>query len=111
LNLLPQVPGDGKTACKMNCGCVLQVEAGDTPNTLHVFWIVNPMLENCDDCLRLQDEWAPYVLELPGEYVESAVRIGVDLQQTVMNVIHADAVWFAECLHQVVHGSRRRIYG
>jgi len=109
-NLLPQVPGDGKTACKMNCGCVLRVEAGDTPNTLYVYWVVNAALENCEDCLRLEMEWAPYVLELPGEYVEAAVRMGIDLQQTVMNVIRADAVFFAQCVHEIIHGHRRAVY-
>lgn len=109
-NLLPQVPGDGNTACLMNCGCHLRIEAGDNPNTLHVYWVVNEMLENCEDCLRLQDEWAPYVLELPADYVEAAVRINIDLQATVINVIEADAVWFAAQVHEIVYGHRRRVY-
>jgi len=109
-NLLPQVPGDGKTACKMNCGCLLRVEAGDTANTLHVYWVVNPALENCEDCIRLEAEWAPYVLELPASYVEAAVRMDIDLQTTVANVIQADARWFAEQVHEIVHGHRRAIY-
>jgi hypothetical protein len=110
-NLLPQVPGDGQTECLMNCGCRLRIEPGDNPNTLHVYWIVNPMLENCEDCLRLEQEWNPYVLELPGEYVEAAVRMHVDLQVTIINVIHADAVWFAARVHEIVHGHRRTVYG
>jgi hypothetical protein len=109
-NLLPQVPGDGQTECLMNCGCQLRVEAGDNPNTLHVYWILNPMLENCSDCVRLTEEWAPYVLELPADYVEAAMRIDVDLQRTVINVIRADAAWFAAQMHEIIYGHRRRVY-
>jgi hypothetical protein len=109
-NLLPQVPGDGQTACVMNCGCHLRVDAGDNPNTLHVYWILDPALENCDDCVRLAEEWTPYVLVLPPEYIAAAVRIHVDLQATVMKVIHADAVWFAAQVHEIIHGHRRAVY-
>lgn len=109
-NLLPQVPGDGQTACKMNCGCHLRVEAGDVPGTLHVYWILNAALENCDDCVRLAGEWAPFVLVLPPEMVESAASVNVDLAATIIKVIEADVEWFTEQVHEILHGHRRRIY-
>ena len=109
-NLLPQVPGDGQTACKMNCGCHLEIEDGNLPGTLDVYWVLDPMLENCPDCVRLTGEWAPYVLVLPAEQVAAAGRIGVDLRATVRAVIRADAAWFAEQVHAIVHGGRRRVY-
>lgn len=97
--LLPQVPGDGKTQCLTNCGCHLEIEAGDTPETLHVFWIRNPALENCPDCIQLEAEWNPYVIVLPDELMTAGAALGLDVQGTVMRAIQADAGWFAGLLH------------
>lgn len=83
---LPQVPRDGQTQCKMNCQCELRVEDGDKPNTLHVYWDLNPA-EHCPDCVRLNQEWNPYVLELPDEAVEAAVSLGIDLTEFVRRLL------------------------
>jgi len=104
--LLPQVPGDGQTICRTNCGCHLEVEAGDTPDTLHVFWRINVALENCEDCVRLAAEWNPYVVALPAELMTAGASLGLDVQRTVMRAIRVDAGWFAGLLHITVHEHR-----
>lgn len=76
--LLPQVPRDGQTRCRMGCQCELRIEDGDEPNTLHVYWELNPA-EHCEDCERLSQEWNPYVLELPPEATAAAVERGLSL--------------------------------
>lgn len=91
--LLPQVPGDGKTRCLTNCGCDLRIESGDTATQMLVYWVVNPALENCEDCLRLAKEWNPLVIDLPYDMVSSGQEIGLDVRATVANVLRAD---FAE---------------
>jgi len=87
--LLPQVPGDGKTACLTNCGCDLVIENGDD-NTLLVTWVLNPSLENCKDCQRLASEWTPLVITIPDDLVESAFKIGVDARATIEGIIKVD---------------------
>ena len=74
--LLPQVPGDGQTRCGTNCKCELRIENGDKLNTLLVYWDLTPA-EHCEDCVRLNQEWNPYVLELPPEVVEAAIVLGI----------------------------------
>jgi len=64
MGLLPQVPGDGQTACRTNCKCVLEFEEGETEGLLLVFWRLTPA-EHCDDCVALSQEWNPYELQLP----------------------------------------------
>jgi len=64
LGMLPQVPGDGQTACRTNCACYLQFEEGDYPWIVNVFWRLTPA-EHCEDCIALAASWNPYVLELP----------------------------------------------
>jgi len=105
--LLPQVPGDGKTRCKTNCGCRLEIEAGDTPDILLVTWVMDPALENCEDCTRLAAEWNPYTLILPYEMFDQAQGMGLDLRDTVIRTIRADAEWFAGALHAAVHRHRK----
>jgi len=41
---LSQVPGDGQTACKTNCGCFLTEGEGG------IHWHLDEALENCEDC-------------------------------------------------------------
>jgi len=105
--LLPQVPGDGKTRCKTNCGCRLEVEAGEQADIVLVRWIVDPALENCEDCVRLAAEWNPYMLVLPYDLVDQASSMGLDLRGTVVRTIRADAEWFAGALHAAVHRHRK----
>lgn len=102
--LLPQVPGDGQTRCKMNCGCHLDIRPGDDETMIHVFWIVNPQLENCEDCVRLSGEWNPFIVLLPADMVQSADNIGLSLRGTVIEVLRADAAWYAHQLHALEHG-------
>jgi len=106
--LLPQVPGDGKTLCRTNCGCRLRIEAGDAPDLVHVYWERDPALENCEDCIRLEQEWSPYELILPYDLVEQAGRVGLSLRETVIRTVRADAEWFAGALHAAVHGHEHR---
>lgn len=80
--LLKQVPGDGQTQCKTNCGCSLRIEEGDEPDRLHVYWELGET-EHCPDCVRLSAEWNPYVLKLPAEMAIYARRLGLSLREFV----------------------------
>lgn len=62
--MLPQVPGDGKTACLTNCKCELRFEEGDEPGLVLVYWELRPA-EHCEDCVTLSEEWTPYEIWLP----------------------------------------------
>jgi len=95
--LLPQVPGDGQTACRMNCACRLDIRSAETPDAVHVFWIINPAVENCPDCITLAATWTPYVLQLPTDLVEAGDALGLDLVQTMRRVLMADRMrrWLA----------------
>jgi len=64
MGMLPQVPRDGQTRCKMNCKCELRFEPGDTHGTVNVYWDLRPA-EHCEDCIELNKAWNPYVLQLP----------------------------------------------
>lgn len=88
--LLSQVPGDGKTICRTNCGCHLEFKDGDMPNVLLVFWMMNPALENCPDCIQLSSEWNPLMVTIPPEMMESADEIGLDLREVVKEVLRMD---------------------
>ncbi|MCG3207303.1 MAG: hypothetical protein FOGNACKC_00903 [Anaerolineae bacterium] len=57
---LPQVPGDGETACMTQCRCSLRIE--ETGTEYHVFWVLDKNAEHCDDCERLSKEWKPYIV-------------------------------------------------
>lgn len=99
-NLLPQQPGDGKTQCRTNCRCYLQVEPGDTPDAMLVYWRLTDA-EHCDDCLRLAQEWNPLVVQLPAEMVESAGKVGLDLRATIGKVLLAE--FAGGHLHRLTH--------
>lgn len=90
--LLPQVPGDGQTVCLTNCGCTLRIEDSGDSHTVHVFWVINPALENCPDCQRLTGEWNPYVVTLPAELVIDTENIGLNLVATLQRVVDLDRV-------------------
>lgn len=53
---LPQVPRDGKTACRSNCKCYLDIEEDD--GEMLIYWKLKPA-EHCDDCKQLAREWNP----------------------------------------------------
>lgn len=59
---LPQVPGDGKTICKVNCRCWLEFEdLHDDQGYLvavNVYWRLTDA-EACPDCIALAHEWNP----------------------------------------------------
>jgi len=75
---LPQVPGDGQTRCGSNCGCHLRIEDGDDFDTLLVYWELGPT-EHCDDCVRLSNEWRPFILEMPPSAAKEAASLGLSL--------------------------------
>lgn len=53
---LPQVPGDGRTACRTNCKC--RIEYVEVDGGFDVFWRLGAA-EHCPDCERLAAEWNP----------------------------------------------------
>jgi hypothetical protein len=59
---LPQVPGDGSTACRANCKCHLEIR--ETSSTWRVFWRL-AIAEHCDDCRALAYAWNPLVVDKP----------------------------------------------
>lgn len=64
---LPQVPGDGQTACKTNCQCHLRYEplynADGAVVAVNVYWELG-VAEHCDDCVRLAARWNPLRVEV-----------------------------------------------
>lgn len=83
--LLPQIPGDGKTQCRTNCGCTLRIEDAG-PTTVHVFWELG-LTEHCPDCERLAQEWSPRVLELPVSAAQEAATTGLSLSGFVTELV------------------------
>lgn len=59
---LPQVPGDGQTACRVNCRCSLEIE--ETPDAWEVTWVLDGG-EHCVDCVLLSAVWSPKIIEKP----------------------------------------------
>jgi len=55
---LPAYPGDGSTQCHSNCRCHWDVRETDTG--WDAYWIMDAAAENCPDCIRRSQEWAPY---------------------------------------------------
>jgi len=58
---IPQVPRDGKTQCKTNCKCLLDVKyeiKSGVKVAVLVTWILNTA-EHCPDCVKLSREWSP----------------------------------------------------
>lgn len=78
---LPQVPRDGKTDCKTNCSCRLDVKyVRDEEGKLlkvRVFWRLG-IADHCESCKRLTREWNPLEIEV-GAAQESDMRQAVDL--------------------------------
>jgi len=95
--MLPQVPGDGKTQCRTNCGCTLRIEDAG-PTTVHVFWELGPT-EHCPDCLLLADEWQPYVLELPTTAAQEAATTGLTLAGFVFELVADWLPYYEGALH------------
>lgn len=64
---LPQVPRDGKTRCRTNCKCRLEVKQERDENgavTAYLaYWKLRPA-EHCEDCISLSREWNPLRLEI-----------------------------------------------
>lgn len=58
---LPQYPGDCQTLCCVNCKCYLEIVQGG--GEIHVFWR-RTASESCADCIRLEGEWNPYVVDV-----------------------------------------------
>lgn len=67
---LPQVPRDGKTACRTNCKCRLEYDYERDENgvivAVLVYWKLRPA-EHCDDCIKLSREWNPRRFEITQE--------------------------------------------
>ena len=78
---LPQVPRDGKTRCKTNCKCRVEIRyergsAGAIVAVL-VFWRLSPA-EHCEDCLRLARTWNPLRIEA-SNIKESSIEQAIHL--------------------------------
>lgn len=59
---LPRVPGDGGTACLVNCRCEIelnQTDAGD----YEVYWLDLSDDRECRDCRQLATDWSPLELK------------------------------------------------
>jgi len=56
---LPQYPADGQTICLTNCRCHLDITTRD--EQWDVFWVLGEA-EHCEDCVRLSETWAPFVV-------------------------------------------------
>lgn len=78
---LPQVPRDGKTQCRGNCNCYLdmQDELDDDGNRVAVlvYWRLRPA-EHCDDCRAMARKWNPLRLEI-SETNEADITQGIAL--------------------------------
>jgi len=58
---IPQVPRDGKTRCRTNCKCRLEIKREidkDGNLVILVWWKLSPA-EHCPDCVKLAREWNP----------------------------------------------------
>ncbi len=78
---LPQVPRDGKTACRTNCKCRIDIQYErdvDVGNVIAVlvYWKLRPA-EHCSDCLDLSRTWNPKRFKL------SEVQEAAPLEQAV----------------------------
>ena len=59
--VLPAHPGDGSTACGVNCRCEWRiVERRD--GGWNCAWDVDANAESCEDCLKRGSEWNPLVV-------------------------------------------------
>ena len=74
-DLLPYIPGDGSTVCLQRCGCVWYLQEGEFNREEGVkqvtaTWVVDPALENCEDCLprdgHAETITLPIEYEVPG---------------------------------------------
>ena len=61
-DLLPQIPGDMKTACGCRCDCTLGYEFVE--GGVNVTWNLGTVVKHCSDCLRLASTWAPLFVPL-----------------------------------------------
>lgn len=79
---LPQVPRDGKTACRTNCKCRLRIRYEHDDNgvlvAVLVFWNLAPA-EHCPDCIKLARTWNPLRLPVEGDVQESSLTQAVEL--------------------------------
>lgn len=62
LPLLERYPGDGSTKCKTNCKC--RIEYHFKKNRWEIYWVVNHGGESCGDCLDMEKEWSPLIIEV-----------------------------------------------
>jgi hypothetical protein len=58
---LPQIPGDGKTACLTKCQCTLEIV--QMPNGALIYWRMNAKALHCADCPSLAAKWNPLIFE------------------------------------------------
>ena len=57
---LPAYPGDGKTACTVNCRCHWEIE--DTETGWDCYWMLGEA-EHCTDCMDNAMMWSPLQIE------------------------------------------------
>ncbi len=61
LPAMPQVPGDGQTACMTRCKCNLEFVR--TATSWLIYWRLNASAKHCPDCLGLSSAWSPLIFE------------------------------------------------
>jgi hypothetical protein len=70
---LPARPGDGTTACKVNCKCKWRFEyqrnAGGRVTAVLAFWELQPA-EHCPDCKRRAQMWNPLIVKVGKKFEE-----------------------------------------
>ena len=59
---LPAYPGDGNSACLVNCKCYWEFE--ETKAGVNAYWRLGAA-EHCTDCVQNSQTWAPFLV--PGE--------------------------------------------
>jgi hypothetical protein len=58
---LPAYPGDGSTACRVNCRCHWDIRPTETG--WDCYWMLGATERTCGDCLGRARDWSPYVVE------------------------------------------------
>lgn len=55
--VLPAYPGDGSTACRVNCKCTWRIT--ESEDAWDCYWTLGNA-EHCEDCVQRSQTWAPY---------------------------------------------------
>lgn len=93
---LPQIPRDGKTACRTNCKCRLRIQyvrdgQGNITEVL-VFWRLGISEERCGDCKRLAKEWNPLRIKVGQNenMAETPLKVAENLLEQAIGLVISD---------------------